>query len=113
MKEAYHGSLTDQLRKIAARASKVMSVITALPSLKRSPPTAGSSAKPSGIECQCDGSCWLTSGEPGLYRGRSKSSVDERSDLRVSESPSEKTELLLRFKGTEPSANVAALLRTR
>jgi hypothetical protein len=105
------------MRKIAARASKVMSVITALPFWKKSPPTAGKSAKPSGMECQCEGSCWVWSGEPDLYRGRSKSSVEERSDFRVSESPSEKTELLLRFDGIEagiePSAKVAALWRPR
>jgi hypothetical protein len=109
----YQGILTAQLRKIAARASKVMSVTTELPFWKKRPPTAGSSAKPRGIECQCEGSCWLVSGEPGLYRGRSRSSVDERKDLRVSERPSEKTELLLRFNDVPPSANVVALLRPR
>ena len=109
----YHGSLTDQLRKTAAKASRVISVITALPLWKKSPPTAGRSAKPSGMECQCEGSWWSASDEPVLYRGRSKSSVVERMDLRVSERPSEKTELLRRLAGIEPSAKVAALLRPR
>src|SRR5436305_8550844 len=106
----YQGSLTAQLRKIAARASKVISVTTALPFWKNRPPTAGSSAKPRGIECQCEGSCWLASGEPGLYRGRSRSSVDERRDLCGWERPSEKTELLRRFNDVEASSTVAVLL---
>jgi hypothetical protein len=109
----YQGILTAQLRKIAARASKVISVTTALPFWKKRPPTAGNSAKPRGMECQCEGSWWLVSGEPDLYRGRSRSSVDERRDLRVSERPSEKIELLLRFNDVAPSVNVAVLLRPR
>ena len=49
--KAHQGNLTDQFKKTAASPSKVKSVTTALPSRKKSPPTAGSSARASGAEC--------------------------------------------------------------
>lgn len=53
---SYHGSLTDQLRKIAARISSVISVTTALPFLKKTPAIAGNRARARGADCQCDSS---------------------------------------------------------
>lgn len=49
--KAHQGNLTDQFKKTAAKLSKVKSVTTALPSRKKSPPTAGNSARASGAEC--------------------------------------------------------------
>ena len=110
----YHsqGIRSAQFMKTAARASRVMSVMTALPSLKNMPPTAGSKAKPNGSECQFDdssASCW--SDVEG--RGRSKSSVDDLSDFLASDRLSEKIELLLLLSGRDVSARVAALPESR
>lgn len=87
----YQGNRTDQLRNIAAKTSIVTSVTNELPSWKKMPAIAGSRARPSGAECQCDSSVesvpW-----PFSTRGRNKSSVDERIELRASESVSERVE---------------------
>lgn len=48
-----------------------------------------------------------------LALGKRMSSVDERNDLRVSESVSERNELLRRFICAYPSAKVAALANGR
>lgn len=51
-KGSYHGNLTDQFKKMAAKTSKVTSVTTALPFLKKTPAIAGNKARPSGADCQ-------------------------------------------------------------
>lgn len=53
---SYHGSLTDQFKKMAANTSRVTSVTTALPFWKKTPAMAGRRARPRGAECQCDSS---------------------------------------------------------
>ena len=75
---AYHGSLTDQFRNRAARPSNSISVMKALPFVKKSPPKAGSIAKTSGVECQCEGSlwCWFARPSPGSM----KSVAEDRTD---------------------------------
>lgn len=99
----HHGNLTDQFRNIAANPRSVRSVITALPSLKNKPPTAGNNAKASGVECQLDGSM-LINESVFSARGRSKSSVEDLIDCLVDSTESEKVELRRFFKGC--SANV-------
>lgn len=89
----YHGSLTDQFRKMAAITSKVTSVTTALPSLKKRPATAGNSAKPRGKDCQGDSSGVATRSLRAGTRGKKRSSVEERRERRASETVSDKMEL--------------------
>lgn len=91
MGEIYQGNRTDQLRNIAAKTSNVTSVTKELPSWKKMPAIAGSRASPRGAECQCDSSAGIASW-PSATRGRNKSSVDERMELRASESESERVE---------------------
>ena len=55
----------------------------------------------------------MSRGEVPSTRGNSKSSVEERRDLRVSERLSENMELLLRLGCIPTSAKVAARLRGR
>ena len=101
----YHGSLTDQLRKIAAIPSKVRSVMTALPFWKSNPPIAGSNASARGAECQCDGST-LVSRPPFCTLGRRRSSVDDFIECLASSTDSVILELL---RGpTMSAAKVAA-----
>lgn len=50
--ETYHGSLTLQLRNMAARPRRSMSETTALPFLKAIPPMAGNSANAKGALAQ-------------------------------------------------------------
>ncbi len=54
LKILYHGSLTDQLRKIAARPSSITSVMIELPFVNNIPPIAGKSANAKGAECHGD-----------------------------------------------------------
>jgi hypothetical protein len=94
--------------KIAARPSRVTSVMKALPFLKNNPPTAGSSARPKGSDCQCEPSSWSWKPSSSFARGSNISSVDERRDFRVSEKVSERNELRRRLSAGFPSANVDA-----
>lgn len=105
---SYHGSLTDQFRKIAAKTSNVISVVTALPFWKKTPAIAGSKASPRGADCQFDSSCMSTSSRLDT-RGRNKSSVEDRMEFRASDTESDKVEFRRKFAGlVEPSAKVAA-----
>jgi hypothetical protein len=80
-----HGNLTDQFRKIAARPSSIISVITELPFLKNIPPRAGNSAKASGAECHAEDSWLCSCSTPVLLGfGSSRSSVDDWKVLRAS-----------------------------
>lgn len=108
-KITYHGSLTDQLRKMAARINKVISVTTAPPFWKNTPAMAGSKASPNGADCQCDSSCKSTS-SPFDARGRNRSSVEDRIELRASDTESDNAELRRKLEKFEDSsaANVAA-----
>lgn len=85
----YQGNRTDQLRNIAAKTSNVTSVTKELPSWKKMPAIAGNRASPSGAECQCDSSVEIVAWSFAT-RGRNRSSVDERMELRASEIESER-----------------------
>jgi len=74
---------------MAAKPRRSISVTKALPFLKKRPPMAGSIAKINGVECQCDGSLWLSGVKPKLGNTRlladclvssrlSTDSIDER-----------------------------------
>lgn len=70
----YHGSLTDQFKKMAANPKSIISVITELPFLKSKPPMAGRSANARGAEChgeESEDSCPVL-----LGFGSKRSSVD-------------------------------------
>lgn len=101
---AHHGNLTAQFRKIAARISRVKSVTTTLPFLKRSPPMAGNKARASGTECQCDGS-WLVTQSGLLALGSNRSSVEDFKDCLVLSIESDKLELRRSLRECETSAN--------
>lgn len=92
---AYQGSRTDQLRNTAAKTSRVTSVSTALPLWKNTPATAGTSASASGADCQCDSDSSSRNpvSAPCATRGRNRSSVDERMELRASDTVSDRVEL--------------------
>jgi hypothetical protein len=97
--------------KMAAMPSNVTSVITALPFLTSSPPTAGSKARTRGRECQWELSSCSPKSCSVVARGKRRSSVEERIDLRASENPSDRNELLLRSAGRlSAAANVEARL---
>lgn len=99
MMNSYHGDLRAQFMKMAAMASRVTSVMNALPLVKNMPPTAGRSASTRGAECQwllSSSSCWSSC---PLARGRKMSSVEDRKDLLVSDKVSEIKELWRRFNG--------------
>lgn len=83
----------------------------ALPSWKNIPATAGRSARPSGKECQWDGSSWMFGPPPTL--GSSRSSVESRRDLLASDRFSEKIELRLLFDGMGTLAGVVVRFRGR
>lgn len=92
--------------KMAASASRVISVMKALPSLKIKPPTAGNRASPNGSESQCVGSSiswWVLDVE---IFGKSKSSVDDRRDFLASDMVSENIELRRLLITIEGSAKV-------
>lgn len=90
--KAYQGNLTDQFRKIAARLNSVTSVTTALPFSNSNPPIAGSNANASGTECQCEGSCPVSTS--GLFAlGRKRLSVVVLIDCPASLTESEKLEV--------------------
>jgi hypothetical protein len=73
------------------------------------PPIAGSSAKASGAECQCDGA-GVPSRPVALGFGASRSSVESLKLLRASlREKSERVELLRLIPGTEPSSEVENL----
>lgn len=75
----------------------MMSVSTALPLWKNTPATAGTSASPSGADCQCDSSSSSLSGTPvsapWATRGRNRASVDERIEWRASDTEPDSVEL--------------------
>ena len=106
--ETYQGSLVDQFKKIAARQSKVTSVIKALPLVKRRPPSAGSKARIKGTECQCGESPCSPLWKSSSGRGCRISSVDSLRDFLVSEKLSENIELRRRSSGIVTSPTVAA-----
>lgn len=95
-RENYQGNRTDQFRNIAANTNSVTSVTVELPFWKKMPAIAGNNASPSGVECQCDssrGTSWFDT------RGRNKSSVEDRIELRASDIESESVE----FRRSSPS----------
>lgn len=87
---AYQGNRTDQFRKMAAKTSKVTSVTMELPFWKKMPAMAGRRASPRGEECQCDSSRLSLSFDT---RGRNRSSVEDRMELRASDIESDRVEL--------------------
>ena len=83
---------------MAANASNVKSVTTALPFVKKSPPKAGNKAKARGRECQWDGSWFVLKSECFGF-GRRRSSVEDFRDCLVLSTESEKVELRRFRKG--------------
>lgn len=79
--------------------------------MNNKPPTAGNNASTKGAECRGEGS-WSKSSDP-LALGKRMSSVEDRIELRASETESEKREGRRRFGGVEVSEKVAARPRGR
>ena len=75
---------------MAAKTSKVTSVTMELPFWKKMPAMAGRRASPRGDECQCDSSRLSLSFNT---RGRNRSSVEDRMELRASDIESDRVEL--------------------
>ena len=90
---------------MAAKISKVISVTTAPPFWKNTPAMAGSKASPSGADCQCDSSCMSTSFCLDT-RGSNRSSVEDRIELRASETETDNVELRRGFEKCAESSAV-------
>lgn len=102
MSYAHHGNRTDQFKKTAAMISIVTSVMNALPLRKNTPATAGSKARSKGAEFHNDSSLaesaftlllsWSPSISPDAL-GKNKLPVEDRIELRVSDTVSDIVEL--------------------